>query len=47
MPCIVVTVGFRQRRYTFLEGVGVAEGCVELNGSIAIPVSVTAAGSEF
>ena len=43
----VVTVGFRQRRYTFLEGDGVAKVCVERNGSIAIPVSVTVAGSEF
>ena len=53
LPCYnkiiitVVTVGFRQRRYTFLEGIGVAEVCVDRNGSIAISINVTVAGSEF
>jgi hypothetical protein len=31
----------------FLEGVGVAEVCVDRNGSIALPVNVTMVGSEF
>lgn len=44
--CTVVTVGFRQRRYMFLESVGVAEVCVDRNGSIAIPVNVSVAGGE-
>jgi hypothetical protein len=47
MPHVVVAVGFRQRRYVFLESDGVAEVCVDRNGSIALPVNVTMVGSEF
>ena len=44
---VVVTFGFHQRQYTFLEGVGDAMVCVDRNGSTAIPVNVTVIGSEF
>ena len=44
----VVTFGFHQRQYMFLEGVGDAtEVCVDRNGSTALPVTVTVDGSEF
>ena len=44
---VVVTFGFHQDRYMFLEGVGDAEVCVDRNGSTALMVNVTVAGSEF
>ena len=43
----VVMFGFHQRQYTFLEGVGDAEVCVDRNGSIATSVNLTVDGSEF
>ena len=44
----VVTFGFHQRQYMFLEGIGDAtEVCVDRNGSTALPVTVTVDGSEF
>ena len=43
---VVVTFGFHQRQYMFLEGVSDAEVCVDRNGSTALTVNVTVAGSE-
>ena len=44
---VVVTFGFHQRQYMFLEDVGDVEVCVDRNGSTALTVNVTVTGSEY
>ena len=43
---VVVTFGFRQQQYMFVEDVGNAVVCVDRNGSTAVTVNATVTGSK-